>query len=52
MAGTAGAAAAAGQGGGGKSLLEWTMEQDAGTGFAMLTTAVAGMCWRDESAFR
>ncbi|GAB4816646.1 hypothetical protein N2152v2_003692 [Parachlorella kessleri] len=54
MAGTAGAAAAAtpAQGGGGKSLLEWEMEQDAGTGFAMLTTAVAGMCWRDESAFR
>lgn len=44
--------AAGAAGGSGKSLLEWVMEQDANTGFVMLTTAVAGMCWRDEAAFR
>lgn len=61
--GAAAAAAAAGGGpggtgsgggaaGGGKSVLEWLLETDPGTGFAAITTAVAGMCWRDEAAYR
>ena len=47
----AGGAAAAG-GGGGKTLLEWLLENDPATGFGAVTTAVAGMCWRDEAAYR
>ncbi|KAL4423234.1 hypothetical protein ABPG77_000026 [Micractinium sp. CCAP 211/92] len=64
--GAAAAAAAAGGGGpssvggqpgsgatgGGKTVLEWLLETDPGTGFAAITTAVAGMCWRDEAAYR
>ena len=52
-AAAAGAAAAAGGGtGGGKSVLEWLLETDPTTGFQAVTTAVAGMCWRDDAAFR
>ncbi|PRW59064.1 HASTY 1-like isoform X1 isoform B [Chlorella sorokiniana] len=45
-------AAAAGGSGGGKSVLEWLLETDPTTGFQAVTTAVAGMCWRDDAAFR
>ena len=38
--------------GGGKSVLEWLLETDPTTGFQAVTTAVAGMCWRDDAAFR
>jgi hypothetical protein len=46
------AGAAAAGGGGGKTLLEWLLENDPATGFGAVTTAVAGMCWRDEAAYR
>ncbi|PSC73686.1 HASTY 1 [Micractinium conductrix] len=41
-----------GGGGGGKSLLEWLLEHDSNTGFSAIATAVGGMCWHDEAAFR
>ena len=42
----------AGGAGGGKSALEWLLETDAPTGFQAVQTAVEGMRWRDEAAFR
>lgn len=51
-AGAAAAAGGGGAGGGGKSVLEWLLETDPTTGFQAATTAVAGMCWRDDAAFR
>lgn len=52
-AAAAGAAAGGGGGtGGGKSVLEWLLETDPTTGFQAVTTAVSGMCWRDDAAFR
>lgn len=47
-----GAAPGGGGTGGGKAALEWLLEADPGTGFGAVTTAVAGMCWRDDSAHR
>jgi hypothetical protein len=37
---------------GGKSALEWLLEADPAAGFGAVQTAVGGMCWRDESAYR
>lgn len=50
--GTGGPPGSGGGAGSGKTVLEWLLEVDAGTGFAAITTAVAGMCWRDEAAYR
>ena len=47
-----GAAAPAAASSTGKSLLEALLESDPTTGFAAVTTAVEGMCWHDDAAFR
>uniref|UniRef100_A0A1D1ZT05 Uncharacterized protein n=1 Tax=Auxenochlorella protothecoides TaxID=3075 RepID=A0A1D1ZT05_AUXPR len=35
-----------------RSLLEWVLERDEATAFALISTAVRGMGWPDDSAFR